>query len=420
MKTCKHLFPVCLSLIVLCVAITGPSHARAAEPKAPAVTKLPGGEPAAHLDYTPGKPPALWSVALAETIMARYPDYRRAYWKPWNYAEGYVLTAFERIYRDTGDRRYMDYVKKLVDNFVAADGKFNGSNLNNLDDFMAGTSIVAVYDYTHEPRYKTAATQIRKAFDPYPRTDGQFWHNASGSVMWIDGVFMGQMFALRYGASIGDSDYCFDEAAKQILTCARHSEKGKSGLYLHAWTDQAAKYKWADPKTGLSPEVWSEGLGWYALVVADALAVMPKDQPRRAAVEDVYRRLAAGLKREQDPQTGGWFMIVDKGSEPGNWIDPSGTAMFVYSLQRGIELGLLDAQGYAPVVQRGYQKLLTFATVNEHGLVDVAGGGDGIGIKNSFADYVKFRRQVNAKETVGGFLWATTIMERSKLEAMKR
>ena len=326
--------------------------AAAAAPKAPAVTKLPGGEPAARLDYTPGKPPALWSVALAESIMARYPDYRRAYWKPWNYAEGYVLTAFERIYRDTGDRRYMDYVKKLVDNFVAADGKFNGSNLNNLDDFMAGTSIVAVYDYTHEPRYKTAATQIRKAFDPYPRTDGQFWHNAGGSVMWIDGVFMGQMFTLRYGASIGDGDYCFDEAAKQILTCARHSEKGKSGLYLHAWTDQAAKYKWADPKTGLSPEVWSEGLGWYALVVADALAVMPKDQPRRAAVENVYRRLAAGLKREQDPQTGGWFMIVDKGSEPGNWIDPSGTAMFVYALQRGIELGLLDAKEYAPVVQR--------------------------------------------------------------------
>jgi unsaturated rhamnogalacturonyl hydrolase len=394
---------------------------QAAEPKTPPVTKLPQGVPEARLDYAPGKAPALWSVALAESIMARHPDFRRAYWKPWNYAAGYVLCDFERIYRANGDRRYMEYVKKYVDNFVDADGKFHGSKLDNLDDFMAGTSIVATYDYTHDERYKTAATQIRKAFDPYPRTDGQFWHNAGGSVMWIDGVFMGQMLAVRYGASIGDSGYCFDEAAKQILTCARHSEKGKSGLYLHAWTDQPAKYKqWADPKTGVSPEVWSEGLGWYALVVVDALAAMPKDHPQRAAVEDVYRRLAAGLQREQDPQSGGWFMIVDKGDQPGNWIDPSGTAMFVYTLQRGIELGLLDAKEYLPVVERAYKKLLTFASVNERGLVDIAGGGDGIGIKNNFADYVKFRRQVNAKETVGGFLWAATIMERPQLEAMRR
>ena len=156
-----------------------------------------GSAPAARLDYTPGKAPALWSVALADTIMARYPDYRRAYWKPWNYAEGYLLCAFERIYRANGDRRYIEYVKRLVDNFVDADGKFHGSKLDNLDDFMTGASVVAMYDYTHDPRYKTAATQIRKAFDPYPRTNGQFWHNASGSVMWIDGVFMGQMFALR-------------------------------------------------------------------------------------------------------------------------------------------------------------------------------------------------------------------------------
>jgi hypothetical protein len=52
--------------------------------------------------------------------------------------------------------------------------------------------------------------------------------------------------------------------------------------------------------------------------------------------------------------------------------------------------------------------------------VDIAGGGDGIGIKKSYADYVNYRRQVNAKETVGGFLWAATVMERPQLEASKR
>lgn len=388
-------------------------------PKETPLTKLVEGVPDAHLDYAPGKAPQFWSIALAETIMARHPDYRRAYYKKWNYVQGYIFCAFERIYRAMGDRRYMDYMKTLVDHFVDSQGKFKGSSLNNLDDFMTGTAVVAMYDYTHEERYKIAATQMRRAFDAYPRTDGQFWHNTAGPVMWIDGVFMGQMFTLRYDASIGDSASCYGEAAKQILTCAKHSQKGDSGLYFHAWTTDFVKNKWAAPESGTSPEVWSEGLGWYSLVLVEALGVLPKDHPDRAALEDIYRRLAAGLKRTQDSQSGGWFMVVDKGDQPGNWIDPSGTGMFIYTLQRGIELGLLDKKEYAPLVERAYRKLLEFASVNERGLVDISGGGDGIGIKSTYNSYISHKRQVNAKETVGGFLWAATIMERPLLEALK-
>ncbi len=380
------------------------------------VDPAPAAGPEARLDYPPGRPPPLWSVALAETIMARHPDLRRAYHKKWNYVQGYVFCAFERLHRATGDRRYMDYIRTLVDHFVDADGKFSGSTLNTLDDFLPGTAIVALYEHTGEERYKTAAARFRKAFDSYPRVDGQFRHVKNEPVLWIDGVFMGQMFALRYGASIGDRDACFREAASQILICARHSRKGDSGLYLHAWTDKPARYPWADPKTGASPEVWSEGLGWYALAVVEALAVLPGDHPDRAAVEDVFRRMAEGLRRTQDARSGGWFVVVDKGDRPGNWIDPSGTAMFLYALRRGIDLGLLAPEEFAPRVERAYRKLLEFASVNERGLVDIAGGGDGIGIKNTYEDYISHPRRINAKETVGGFLWAATLMERSRLE----
>lgn len=386
-------------------------------------TNLPQGVPEAWLACTPGQTPPLWSVALAETIMARHPDLRRAWYKPWNYVEGYVFGAFERLHQFTGDRRYLDYMKTLVDRFVDGEGRFAGSKLDNLDDLMTGTTVVALYDATRDERYRTAATQFRRAFDTYPRTDGQFWHNAKGSVMWIDGVFMGQEFLLRYGTSIGDAGdaaYAFDEAVRQITVCARRSQKGDTGLYLHAWTDQIAKHKWADPVTGVSTDVWSEGLGWYALVVADALAVLPRDHAGRAAVEDIYRRMAAGLKRTQDTASGGWFMIVDKGTEPGNWIDPSGTGMFIYALQRGIGLGLLPAADYTSVVDRAWTNLQTFARVNERGLVDIHGGGDGICIKNDYQGYVSHKRVVNAKETIGGFLWAAVAMERGKLEAVRK
>ncbi|MGA2060034.1 MAG: alginate lyase family protein [Thermoguttaceae bacterium] len=322
------------------------------------------GSPEAHLDYTPGKAPKYWSIAAAETIMARYPDYREAYWKPWSYVQGYVFYGFEMLYRSTGDKKYLEYIKRYIDNFVDDKGEFHGDKLTNLDNLMTGNSIIALYEYTHDERYKTAAVQFRRALDDYPRSDGQFWHGRSAPNMWIDGVFMGQMFLIRYGKSIGDSEYCFDEAAKQIAVCDKHLSKGDSGLYLHAWTEKPENARWADPKTGLSPEVWSEGLGWYALVAAETLAVIPKDHAKRPELEDIFRRLVVGLKRTQDPKTGGWFMIVDKGDQPDNWIDPSGTAMFVYAIQRGIDLGLLEKDEYATIAAKGYKALLEFAEIN--------------------------------------------------------
>jgi unsaturated rhamnogalacturonyl hydrolase len=377
------------------------------------------GVPGANLQYKPGKAPQFWSVAAAETIMERYPDYRQAYWKDWTYVQGYMFYGFEMLYRSTRDKKYLNYIKRYIDQFVDEKGHFHGDNLTNLDNLMTGNSIVAMYEYTHEERYKVAATEFRHVLDDYPRSDGQFWHGNKSPNMWIDGVFMGEMFVIRYGKSIGDSEYCFDEAVRQITVFAKHCLKENSGLYLHAWTEQADKMKWADPKTGLSPEVWSEGLGWYALILVETLDVLPKSHLKRGEVEDIYLRLAAGLKRTQDPGNGGWFMIVDKGDRTGNWIDPSGTAMFVYSLQKGIELGLLDKTEYASVVAKGYESLLSFAKINDQGLVDIHGGGDGITIKKDFETYINVPRIVNAKEAVGGFLWATALMEKHEIERLR-
>jgi rhamnogalacturonyl hydrolase YesR len=40
---------------------------------------------------------------------------------------------------------------------------------------------------------------------------------------------------------------------------------------------------WADPATGLSPEVWSEGLGWYALILVECLVLLPPAHRNRVA-----------------------------------------------------------------------------------------------------------------------------------------
>ena len=133
----------------------------------------------------------------------------------------------------------------------------------------------------------------------------------------------------------------------------------------------------------MSSEVWSEGLGWYALVVVEALADLPPDHPHRAEVLDVYLHLAADLRRVQDPKTGGWFQVVDKGGRPDNWIDTSGTSMFTYSIQRGIELGLLNPAEYGPVVANGYRAITANARINAQGLGDLKNTCDGVCVHRS-------------------------------------
>ncbi len=391
--------------------------------------------PAAHLEYLPGKAPRFWSVAVADTIMARWPDYTKAYFNGWTYVNGYALRGFEMLYHSTGDKKYFGYAKRYIDRFVDEEGNFravinargrtNRPSFNNLDSMMTGNTLVMLYENTKDARYKKAAETIRRALDDYPRNnDGGFWHaRRMNGQMWIDGIFMGEMFLTRYGKSIGDRAYCQDEAARQITVFARRAQRGDSGLYLHGVFEPGhggSVPKWADPKTGLSPEVWSEGLGWYALVVAETLADLPADHPRRREVEDIFRRLAGGLKQAQDPKSGRWFQVVDKGALPGNWTDNSGSAMFTCAIEKGIELGLLDRKDYAPVVGNGYRGITANARINEHGLVDIFSACDGVGVQVDYDHYIHFKKSINAKEAVAGFLWATAIVEAPALEKLKR
>ncbi len=368
--------------------------------------------------------PRYWSVAMADSLIQRNPDFTKNPFRSWGYANGYILCGFEKLYRATGDKKYWDFLRQQVDRYVdaqgalqipaAAGGTPRPISFTNLDNMMMGNCLIAVYEETHDEKYKTAAGVIRKSLDSYPRnTDGGFWHNASmRGQMWIDGVFMGQMFLTRYGKSIGDNQYAWDEATKQITLFAKHGAKGDSGLFYHAWSEQPQVTAWADKTTGLSPEVWSEGLGWYALILVETLEVLPKDHAQRPAVEDIYRKLAAGLKKVQDPKTGRWFQVVDKGNLPDNWTDNSGSAMFTYSLQKGIELGLIGKAEYAPVVAAGYKGIIDNAKINDQGQVDIYNACQGLGVQNSYAQYINFRKTVNAQESVGGFLWATTIVEK--------
>ncbi len=368
--------------------------------------------PAVH-SRTPEKIPTRYSERIAATVMTRYPSALNIPFKAWCYPQGYFLMGLEKLYRTTGKRCYYDYIMSWANSVVRPDGSLVYFTGRSMDDMMAGTVIVWAYEQTGDPRFRKAAETIRHSYDDYPRTsDGIFWHGR-GTVgqIWVDGVFMGQMFLTRYGKYIGDADYCFDEAAKQIIGMYDHLKKGDSGLLYHGW-DEDKDARWADRTTGMAPEVWSEGLGWYALILVETLDLMPQSHPQYSKLMYITRELMAGLKKCQDSSSGLWYQVVDKGGWAGNWQETSGSAMFIYAMQRAIEKGIIPASDYVETVRKGYSGLLTKVKVSpDDGLLDLHDANNGLGIQKDYEAYVTRPRKKNGQEVISSFLWAAWCME---------
>jgi len=66
------------------------------------------------------------------------------------------------------------------------------------------------------------------------------------------------------------------------------------------------------------------------------------------------RDLATSLARVQDPVTGLWYQVLDQPNRAGNYLEASGSAMFVYALAHSAHRGYLPAE-FLAVAQRGFE-----------------------------------------------------------------
>ena len=359
-----------------------------------------------------------WSVATANSFIEKYPDPDSIHWfnqkNHFDWQAGYNMFVMEKLWKATGDVRYFNYVKRYVDQQVDSAGNIPGFKPDALDHFIPGYAILFMYEQTHKEKYKVAAQTIFAALKSYPRnSDGSFWHSTgwARNQMWVDGVFMGQIFTARYGKVFSDTS-AFNEVTRQMKLIVSHCQK-PNGLLLHAW-DESRKAKWADQATGLAPEVWSEGLGWYAVLIADVFDFLPKGHPDYPTIMNHLKKLCNGLKNSQDPKTGMWCQVVDKPEFPDNWTETSGTGMFLYLLKKSIEKGYIDRGEYEPIVKKAYAGIITKARINEQKQVDILQCSS-IGVQESYAAYVNQPKEVNTFAAISSFILGTASMEHASM-----
>jgi unsaturated rhamnogalacturonyl hydrolase len=342
----------------------------------------------------------------------------------WHYDLGLVLSGFESVWRKTGDRRYLDYVKSNVDRLIGPDGVIKGYEPGAyiLDDVNMGKVLFALHaeakDAPDKERYRRALFALRAQLAAQPRTaDGGFWHKQIyPHQMWADGVYMASPFLARFAAVFGEPA-ALDDAVKQVLLAEAHLRDRKTGLLFHGW-DESKTQGWANRATGLSSQLWGRGDGWYAMAVVDVLGEMPRNHPQRAAVVAVLGRLARAIAQVQDRASGVWWQVLDAGGRPRNFKEASATAMFVYALAKGASNGWLDAKKFAPAAARGYSGMVKeFIVTDDAGGVHVAGickvaglGGDPYR-DGSYDYYVGTEVVADDPKGVGAFILASAELE---------
>jgi unsaturated rhamnogalacturonyl hydrolase len=359
----------------------------------------------------PPAPPEPAAVRIADWIMARWPDPQAINDQGWEYNTGIVLYAMSRVYELKTDPCYLDYIRRWVDSYVGSDGRLDLGGAHNLDRIQPATLLIFLYRETGDERYRIAAQRVREQVESFPRNaEGGFWHKERyPNEMWLDSLYMAGVLLAQYGALFDDAA-CIDTAVFQATLLARHAQDPETGLLRHAW-DEDRNAAWADPATGLSPEVWSRGLGWYAMALVEILQVMPEDHPGFQQLQTILQELARGLRGAQDRKTGLWYQVVDKGDRPDNWTETSGSAMLVYALQIGVERGYLDAS-YGTVARRGWRGLRARILFDADGAPTISGAVEGMGVQMGYAEYVNKERLTNSTHGLMAIMLASSQMER--------
>ena len=363
-------------------------------------------------------------VRMADSEMKRNPqswmvDFSKDL--KWNYCHGLELEAIYDVYRKTGDKKYYNYALSYADTVINPDGTIKSYKLEeyNIDRLNSGKMLFPIYAETKDEKYRLAMSLLKSQMDTHPRiSNGGFWHKKIyPHQVWLDGLYMAGPFLAEYGATF-NVPALFDEVALQLTTAYEDLLDEKTGLLYHGW-DESRQQRWADPVTGKSPNFWSRSIGWYMMALVDVLDFMPENHPKRNEIIDILNKISAAVEKYRDPSSGMWFQVTDKGDKAGNYLESSGSAMFIYTWVKGAQKGYLP-NDYLDKGRKAYDQFVKqFLKNNEDGTISitdacsVAGlGGEKNYRDGSFEYYISEPKRDNDPKVVAPFIWTSIMLNK--------
>lgn len=362
-----------------------------------------------------------WTIRVANSEMTRNPEmWTTDFVKElsWNYAQALEGKAFMQLYNVTGEKRYYNYVHNLADTLVNKDGEIVKYDIdkNNIDYITGGNVLLDIYAVTKKDKYLKAIQQLRKQLSEQPRvSEGAFWHkNVYPYQVWLDGLYMGSPFYAHYAYTFHDNK-AFDDVVNQFMVCDRHTMDPKTGLNFHGWSEKPLDPKssaWTNPTTGQSPNFWSRSIGWYVMAIVDVLDYLPEDHPKRPEMIKILNRICNALVPFQDKKTGMWYQVTNFPGRKGNYLESTGTTMFMYAMAKGANKGYLPSK-FRIISEKSFQKFTkNDIKINAVGTATimrgciVAGLGGGTNRNGSYNYYINEPFRDNDPKAIGPYILA--------------
>ncbi len=304
-------------------------------------------------ESTPERP--IWNL---ESILQGKPPH-------WNYIDGCMMTALWSLWEQTGDERYFLFIDGFYDYYIGEDGAPIGYLLDeyNLDNINSGRVLFDLYAAAGREKYARAIALLKRQLESHPRTtQGSYWHKLIyPNQIWLDGLYMAQVFAARWALKQGDREELAD-VKRQFSAVREHMWSPDKRLYCHGY-DESRSVFWADPHTGQSKSFWLRAMGWFLIALADIL-----DYWREEALAAQLFEAAEGILPYLDGKTSMFWQVADQGAREGNYVETSGSAMIAYAFLKGARLGVLPPK-YSALGRRVFEGVCALRlSENERGL----------------------------------------------------
>ncbi|MCI6371315.1 MAG: glycoside hydrolase family 88 protein [Prevotella sp.] len=313
-------------------------------------------------DYVPG--------LVAKAILEAYANYSTFDWsKPWFYSV--MNYAKEKTYKLVTTPEATDFSGITLDNMNACKMYFPLMKTGALSDGAKSTGETAIANVLTDMKKYNELYVIGNGSESGVKNStnetvksmfGGWFHKPSyKDQMWCDGLYMGAALLAQIVNNTksttnvdGTSDW--NLITRQFTISWNQLYDSKKGLLYHAFTanpkDEASS-KWAGISNEAGKEVyhseafWGRAMGWYFLALVDVLEQMPSNNSNRATLIDYLQKLAAGLAKYQDSESGCWYQVVDQKDKAltGNYLESSCTSLFAAAYLKAVRLGFLTSNG---------------------------------------------------------------------------
>lgn len=301
----------------------------------------------------------------------------------WNYVDGCALKGAMMMYEVKSEDYFKNFVLDYLKKYINEDGSINFYKQEdyNLDNINTGNTLFFAYNITGQGKYRKAIEILMEQLRKQPRTStGNFWHKKIyPNQVWLDGLYMGQVFYMKYETQYGKKEH-YNDIVNQFKNVRKNIYNNEKGLYYHAW-DMAKQQTWADKETGLSPNFWLRAMGWYLMALIDTMEAMEQSvYEYYRDLGDLFKEALKGILKYQDKESGLFYQVIDKGDIEGNYLETSGSAMIAYSMLKACRMKVILADKYEEKAKNILNSIIDYKIENVDGCLKLGGICRGAGL----------------------------------------